>query len=319
MALPNFIGIGGQRAGSTWLYHALSAHPRIWMTPRKEIHYFDRSSGWKDPKLHQMRQKHMAQRMGRSRLEVWLWFRRYARMPRDDRWYKALFRPGRGQISGEVTPDYYVMDEERVAHVHDFLPEAKLLFSMRNPIERTWSHALLDLKRKGLNPEEMSAADVREWFDRGYVRKRSEYPRALERWSGFYPKERFFIIFMEDIHFHTFDLCSEIYQFLGVNPKVAPERLLKKINARSQGSMPAWAAKHLALSYHESLQSLSESFGGYASFWLFCAQRLIEGNLDDEERVSVPMWNSPLWKEWLKGQKPRFQSGPLAHLGHIAR
>ena len=38
---PDFIGIGAQKAGTTWLHRNLQAHPQIYM-PRKEVHYFDR-------------------------------------------------------------------------------------------------------------------------------------------------------------------------------------------------------------------------------------------------------------------------------------
>jgi hypothetical protein len=144
MPLPDFIGIGAQKAGTTWLYSALSAHPQIWTTPKKEIHYFDRSPDWRDPKI----EKFKKARGGRSRLETWHWYRKYSRLPRNDRWYASLFRPGRNQIAGEITPDYYVMDKAKVSRVHDTLPDTKLLFFMRNPIERAWSHAFMDLRRR---------------------------------------------------------------------------------------------------------------------------------------------------------------------------
>ena len=38
---PDFICIGAQKAGTTWLYWQLAAHPDFWMPPRKEIHYFN--------------------------------------------------------------------------------------------------------------------------------------------------------------------------------------------------------------------------------------------------------------------------------------
>ena len=38
---PDFIGIGAQKAGTTWLHHNLQAHPGIWMPKEKELHYFD--------------------------------------------------------------------------------------------------------------------------------------------------------------------------------------------------------------------------------------------------------------------------------------
>ena len=38
---PDFLCIGAQRSGTTWLYQNLRRHPEIWMPPAKEIHYFD--------------------------------------------------------------------------------------------------------------------------------------------------------------------------------------------------------------------------------------------------------------------------------------
>ena len=38
---PDFIGIGAQKAGTTWLHRNLQAHPGIWMPKEKELHYFD--------------------------------------------------------------------------------------------------------------------------------------------------------------------------------------------------------------------------------------------------------------------------------------
>jgi hypothetical protein len=41
MAGPDFLILGAQRSGTTWLHKNLSAHPKLWMTPIKELHYFD--------------------------------------------------------------------------------------------------------------------------------------------------------------------------------------------------------------------------------------------------------------------------------------
>jgi len=35
--LPNFLGIGAQRAGTTWVYHCLREHPQIFLPDKKEI------------------------------------------------------------------------------------------------------------------------------------------------------------------------------------------------------------------------------------------------------------------------------------------
>ena len=41
MSYPDFLGIGAQKAGTTWLSHNLQLHPEVWMPPVKELHYFD--------------------------------------------------------------------------------------------------------------------------------------------------------------------------------------------------------------------------------------------------------------------------------------
>ncbi|MDY6993754.1 MAG: sulfotransferase [Pseudomonadota bacterium] len=38
---PDFIGIGAQRSGTTWVANVMSLHPEIWVPPLKELHYFD--------------------------------------------------------------------------------------------------------------------------------------------------------------------------------------------------------------------------------------------------------------------------------------
>src|SRR5512144_852419 len=69
--LPTFIGIGAQRAGTTWAYNCLAEHPDVFMTRKKELHFF------------------------------------YVNYDRGLEWYKAQFRDaGTRTARGEITPDY---------------------------------------------------------------------------------------------------------------------------------------------------------------------------------------------------------------------
>ena len=40
MPLPTFIIAGERRCGTTSLYHAMTAHPDVWLHPRRELGYF---------------------------------------------------------------------------------------------------------------------------------------------------------------------------------------------------------------------------------------------------------------------------------------
>jgi hypothetical protein len=88
--------------------------------------------------------------------------------------------------------------------------------------------------------------------------------------------------------------------------------------------MPTDIAVHLARNFHEEMARLSERFGGYASFWLYCAERLIEDPPEDEV-ITYPLYESKMWEEWRSGagdpsaaSAARIQSGPLASL-QVAR
>lgn len=104
MPFPDFIGIGAQRAGSSWLAEVLAGHPDICM-PTKEIHYFDRN------------------------------------YDKGSEWYRAMFRScaEKALISGEFTPRY-MFDERAASRLSRDFPDVKLICVLRDPVERLMSH-----------------------------------------------------------------------------------------------------------------------------------------------------------------------------------
>lgn len=108
--LPDFIVVGGQRCGTTSLYHYLVAHPSVSPAFTKEVHFFDR------------------------------------RFARGLNWYQAhfplrVFRRSRRQvlITGEATP-YYMFHPHVPRRISALLPEVKLIILLRNPVDRAYSH-----------------------------------------------------------------------------------------------------------------------------------------------------------------------------------
>lgn len=113
MALPDFIGIGAQRTGTTRLYELLKQHPEICMAMyRKEVHYFDRY------------------------------------YHKGERWYRSLFDHCKGKNAGEITPAY-IYDEKCAERIHKLLPDVKLIAILRNPINRAYSQFKLTIRQKG--------------------------------------------------------------------------------------------------------------------------------------------------------------------------
>ena len=107
--LPDFLGIGAQKAGTTWLHENLRCHPELYLPDAKELHYFD----WD---FHQSLRS-----------------------------YAEHFRDGADRVKGEITPGYSILSSIRIALIKDLMPDLRLLFLVRNPISRAWSQALMNL------------------------------------------------------------------------------------------------------------------------------------------------------------------------------
>src|SRR5687768_7817210 len=134
VTFPDFIAIGAQKAGTTWLHRNLQAHPQIYMPREKELHYFDeklkqrgglpsRLLG-KRPVDKRWRRQAAARikRVSRQRSRQNLaWDLRYFFGRPTDEWYASLFERGRGRVTGEATPDYAILDQETIAHVHGLM------------------------------------------------------------------------------------------------------------------------------------------------------------------------------------------------------
>lgn len=326
---PHFIGIGAQKAGTTWLSRNLQMHPEIWMPPVKEVHYFDERiedpgnpasrllqyvSGKRDRDRRWRRQ--VRRRTSRhlkdfSRQDV-LWDLKYYAGKPDDRWYASLFEPGRGKTVGEITPAYSTLGPDAVAHAHSLAPDAKIILMLRNPIERAWSQAAMRFDKAGENAADAAGSErLRRLFEREGSRARTDYLRTLKNWGTYYQEDRIFVGFLEDVSFFPTELLRRVYGFLGVDPTFTPRGVNEKVHVRSTGTMPTAVAVHLARSYSEEARRLAERFDGYASFWLHCAQRLAE-NPPQEDSVPYPLWGSALWEEWTEsGGQPTLQSAPL--------
>src|SRR5918997_5143348 len=276
------------------------------MPKEKELHYFDEKTKNKSSLVDRLRgeramdqrwRRQVKRQVGRYRQNFKprdvAWDLNYFLRPYNDGWYASLFRQGRGKVTGEATPDYSIVGRDAVAHVREIMPEAKIIFMMRNPIERAWSQALMDLRDEP-NADDMPEGELRRRFANKRSRMLTDYRRTLENWGSFFPGEQIFVGFLEDVHFYPNRLLRRLYEFLGVETNTKKYRVIKrKIHSRDVETMPTAVAWRLAQTYLEDAGRLEERFGGYASFWRHCAERLAE-DPPEGERIAYPLYNSPL-------------------------
>ena len=280
--LPDFLCIGAQKAGTTWLHGNLITHPELWLPPYKEVHFFDASVRHPSPlsrKFYDGRWRRQLRRRVRERWEARSlegvgadlnYFFRH----RDLAWYERVFRPGAGRLCGEVTPAYSKLDADEVARIAELMPDARILFLMRDPIDRAWSSARMSSDRRGLD-----LGDEARW--KGHLEtqrhRRGDYVRTLRHWRRHWG-ERLFVGFFEDIERRPEALLLDVYRFLGVRADEAllPTTLRKRFNASTAVELPAEVERFLAELYVDDLEVLAAEFGAPASHWLERARRALE-------------------------------------------
>jgi hypothetical protein len=185
--LPDFLIIGAMRAGTSSLYKYLGAHPLIVPALRKEIQFFSADYG----KGMAWYQTHFPTRLDLQLLELY---------------------HGKRSLTFEATPDYLLHPKaaERAAQV---VPHAKLIVSLRNPVDRAFSH-YQHMYRLGIEPLSFEAAIEQEnirlcalkqkvgeeafYDNKIFLRysyfERGLYAKQLEVWFQHFSREQFLIL-----------------------------------------------------------------------------------------------------------------------------
>ena len=265
---PDFMVIGAQRSGSTWLHRVLSQHPELWLTPVKELHYFDK------PQI----RVGALNRGERQRARFWdrkrfqqhpRWYSRYWFLPRNDRWYGRLFREGRrqGRRVGEITPAYAALNAERWNHIHTLMPNLQSVFVMRDPVVRTWS-ALRNSMRKGDLERDAPLQTLLDHARGPGAAARSNYLRTIELVEQHFGPERLHCCFFEQLSSDPLELADDLFRFLQVPSLGDGLKLPAAVNAAGGEDHPPLAfSRALAHDYLPMVERLAERFGPIPAGW----------------------------------------------------
>lgn len=168
-------------------------------------------------------------------------------------YYSRYFRPAKaGQQKGEITPAYGILPAAYIKMIKDWMPELKIIFMMRNPVDRSWSQLRKDFAKAYKQP--ISSADPRElieFAENPIVALRSDYPRILDNWLQVYPAERFLFLDYAQVGSNPSALLHQVEQFLELSdPFPQPAVTLKeRVNARPASEIPAEVQSYLKHKY----------------------------------------------------------------------
>lgn len=262
---PDFLCIGAPKSATTWLHKRLGMHPDIFLPKCKELHFFDTpyvntnlagstSLGSDDKgKLGYYKPYDMASR-------------------RHWRWYLFQFQGGRQLVKGDITPTYARASEENIASIAMKIPNIKIIYILRNPIERAWSGASYFMYRwhgKGMS-EQMEEGVVKNWvleperLDHGF------YMEKITAWEKYIKKENILYLFYDDIKNSPRSVLNEICEFIGVDKNKLPD---SSGDSRTVNSgYPKYKISHDVWSelygiYKDEIRCIEERFGRDLSAW----------------------------------------------------
>ena len=222
------LSIGAMKAGTSWLYMLLRDHPQIDAVPLKEIHYFaqhhtdyrllnfaDRLS-----RLQEVTARLPTNQPDEARALL-DWFRAYLAEPVNDAWLAGLYRDPQGPSwCAEFSNLNALLPQAGWQHVRRTARRVRVLYTLRNPLERLWSHTRFhlafigDLAQLGA----MTKADFNIFLTQPEISAHGRYARVIRTLKQNLNREEYLITTCDEIEEAPRDVLAGIEAFLGICP-----------------------------------------------------------------------------------------------------
>lgn len=191
--LPNLIVIGAMKCGTTSLHRYLDLHPEVHMSKMKETHYFVTEKNW---------HKGLA-------------------------WYESHFLADT-PIRGETSPLYsmYPVYDGVPKRMHSLIPNVKLIYMVRNPLEKilsTYLHLLVEREAdENIEKEFLNSKKRRFYIDT------ASYFSQLEQYLVYFSPEKILVVDSNDLKYTTEKTMQNIFRFLEIDDTFTSEKFRKE-------------------------------------------------------------------------------------------
>lgn len=241
MALPTFIVAGAPKCGTTALWAYLNEHPQVCMSQIKEPRFFsDAADGV---------------------LETGSFTAGHLRSGTHGKgreWYESLFRacpdrPARGEAS---TQYFSIPNAPRM--IHDMLPNARLIFMLRDPVARAYSHYWQEAKL-GLELPDFAIMREQHHPRLRYYLSVSQYKTHIENYLRVFAKDRVLVLLDDELKQAPQDTLRRVYAFIGVDPEFTPDCMGQQFNRQTQPKHAGLQKKLASLAASPLIQRIPEA------------------------------------------------------------
>ncbi len=210
-SIPNLFIVGAMKSGTTSLHNYLGEHPDIFMSQHpKETQYFVEELNWS----------------------------------KGQEWYLSLFSSANGaRVLGESSTDYAKLPRYKgvVERIAQFNREARIVYIMRDPIERSISHYWWEVRWSAEGrPIAQAIKSVKDITDTSY------YAMQLAPYIETFGRNRIMALTLEELSAAPQKTLARLFEWLGVEPAFVPPSLDRRDNAATEKVSKVWGSSYIS-------------------------------------------------------------------------
>lgn len=219
---PNFLIIGAARSGTTSMFKYLEGHPDIFMSEIKEINFFSNERYWE----------------------------------KGVEWYEQHFSGATQKCVGEASTSYtsYPSLSKIPERIFNYIPDAKLIYVVRDPIDRFISHYLHRVTR-GLESREIN--DIIHNYQDDFLLTQGKYYLQLEQYLKYFPMEHIKLLSIENLKNEPAETVRSLYEFLGIDTAIAGTQTHSRHNANTKVTRKSRLGQHILDFYHNNIEQVA--------------------------------------------------------------
>lgn len=199
MNLPTFLIIGVQKAGTTSIYNYLNQHPQIYMSPVKETNFLEKN--WEE-----------IEDKRKARIDT---FEKYCQ----------LFTGVKDEIAiGEASPNYLFHYESSSERIKRYVPNAKLIAVLRNPVDRAYSDYLMHIRDAiGKGKRTRFSEQIKYRADKSFVILKGFYYKHLQHFYEKFDREQIQVYLYDELSKYPVEFMQNMYRFVEVDDTFLPD------------------------------------------------------------------------------------------------
>lgn len=265
MATPDFLCIGAQKAGTTWLNDMFKGHPQLWTPLVKELQFFSElfmpnTFNW----TYSHRKSHALNAVNyvlKKNPVDWKKIKLAGHIAKKNvsiEWYERIFDYApTGSIKGEMTPEYSLLKETAVKFIASKYPSLKIIFVMREPLSRALSGIRMRLLQQGFDKrsdqdkiDEFVISASTNWD----VIQRGNYKRIIPLWTKYFGENNCLWLMSDDFKKRPHLALKRILNFLRISDDQFQSNPTEKVHVGKQFNISDMAVQAVKEAQAENIE-----------------------------------------------------------------